>query len=150
MTITPLNVVRSDAREVMARRVESIAAGAEALCVRTSDDLGAPGSIRLRISAPGGLTVHLAIAGEDGNRQALHFLHWKMESDSCSRLHPRFGGVNTHHFRDATHVAYSFEALCEQLSLSLQLAAGGEAFEVTRTPVQQRAESRCASPRRGH
>jgi hypothetical protein len=141
MTKKPLSVLQSDDREIMAKRVEAIVAASGALSMRRMDDSWKPRCISLQIAAPGGLTARLSLDGEAGRLHALHFLHWDMESDSRNRLSPVFGGVNAHHFCKATHVAYSFDALCEQLELSLRLAATGEAYQRARKPVRQFAEA---------
>jgi hypothetical protein len=141
MTNQQLSVLRSDDREIMARQVEAIVAANQALCVRRLDDAWKPRCISLRIAAARGLTVTLRLDGEAGRLHALHFLHWNMESDGRHRLSPVFGGVNPNHFWKATHVAYSFDALCEQLELSLQLAASGRAYQPARSQARQLADA---------
>jgi hypothetical protein len=141
MSIEPQAVLRSDHREILANRIEAIVAAMGAHCVRTPDDSRTPGCITLRIAAPGGLTANLSLSGEAGRPNALHFLHWSIGSDSFNRLRPGFGGVNAYHFCKATHLAYSFEALCEQLELSLRLAATGEAYQHRRRRARELAEA---------
>jgi hypothetical protein len=133
--------LRSDDREIMATRVEAIVAASNALCMRRLDHCWKAGGIFLRIAAPGGLTVTLSLDGEAGRLHALHFLHWSMASDGGNALSPVFGGVRADQPWKATHVAYSFDALCEQLALSLRLAATGEAYRPARKPVRQLAEA---------
>jgi hypothetical protein len=125
----------------MATRVEAIVAATGALCVRRLDHFGKPQCISLQIAAPGGLTVTLSLDGNAGRLHALHFLHWAMPSDGGKRLSPVFGGVRADQSWKATHVAYSFHALCEQLELSLGLAATGKAYQPVRERVRQCAEA---------
>lgn len=125
----------------MAARIEAIVAATGALCVRRPDGFCKPRCISLRIAAPGGLSVTVNLDGDAGRLHALHFLHWNMDSDSGNRLSPVFGGVRADQSCKATHVAYSFDALSEQLELSLQLAATGKAYQPVRKPVPQFAEA---------
>ncbi|HEY8357672.1 MAG TPA: hypothetical protein VIL30_09445 [Ramlibacter sp.] len=125
----------------MARRVEAIVAAMGALCVRKLDALRMPACIALRITAPGGLTAGLCLNGDAGRLHALHFVHWSIEGPSRNRLRPGFGGVDAYRFCKATHVAYSFEAMCAQLELSLRLAATGEAYQLVGHAARQTAEA---------
>jgi hypothetical protein len=141
LTHTFLSVLRSDDRELMASRVEAIVAASGALCVDRLDDRWKPRCISLRIAAPGGLTVTLRLDGDAGRLHALHFLHWDMAGDGGNRLSPVFGGVRADQPCKATHVAYSFDALCEQLELSLRLAATGDAYQPAQSPMGQLAQA---------
>jgi hypothetical protein len=133
--------LRSDDREIMAARIEAIVVACGALCVRRLDAYWKPRCISLQIAAPGGLTVTVCLDGEADKLRALHFLHWEMTSDGGNRLSPVFGGVRADQSWKATHVAYSFDAMCEQLELSLRLAVTGEAYQPASKPVRQLAEA---------
>jgi hypothetical protein len=141
MTEKPLSVLRREDRDIMARRVEAIVAATGALCVRRQDHAGKPRCTSVEIAAPGGLTVDLILDGDAGGLHELHFLQWKMKSDSRNKLAPVFGGVNASQFCKATQVAYSFEALCEQLELCLRLAATGEAYQPVRKATPPLAQA---------
>ncbi|MBC8740467.1 hypothetical protein F6X40_27915 [Paraburkholderia sp. UCT31] len=116
-------------RKQMAKRLEQLIVECGATFTREEGgDYPGPRAIHLRVAAARGLQITVELDG--GSVQPdVHVMPWHMHYESEAKLDGKtFGEVNPYHHRKATHVAYGFEGLCENLKRGLQLAASGEAF----------------------
>lgn len=115
----------------MADEIESIVRECGATCVRSDPAPLSPRGIWLEIEGAGGLCVTVDLDGESVQPD-IHVVAWHVSGDSDSCLAASFGDVNPHHFRKATHVAYGFEALRQEVRRGLMAARDGSAFDAER------------------
>jgi hypothetical protein len=127
---TVLSERRASDRKTMAAALETLILE----CGATFERLEGPGfasphEIMLEVTAPGGLRVPIELDGKSPQPD-VHVLTWHMHYDSKKRLNGAVfgGGVNPHHFRKATYVAYGFKDLCAQLRSALLMCKDGTAY----------------------
>lgn len=133
-SLPELSQRRKHDRERMVATVTELALAHGAACRTHCSDLpGHSREIRVDITAPGGLAVHVVFDGRAFSPN-LYLLAWHLESGSTNRLNPAvFPHVNPHHHRKCTECVEGFQSLCERLTRCLAAARTGAAYRAPAT-----------------
>lgn len=84
--------------------------------------------IRLDITAKHGLLTSVELDGQSWQPD-IHVIPWHLAHTCQEKLSPAFGQVNPYHFRKATHVAYGWAQLLQDIERGLSSAADRSAFQ---------------------
>lgn len=139
---------RKSDRAKMADAVADIAReyGATATIEPEGSNSISPRRVMVRIEAQRGLCLNLDFDGQSCQPD-IHVLSWHFNHDTDACLSDRFasfGSLNRFHFRKATHVAYGYTNLIAMLEHCLDLAQGGEAFDLDREAAAIAADGTAA------
>lgn len=134
-TTKPLTEKRAADRKCMADTLQKLVLSLGGNVERTQIT---PRCEMLDITGAQGLSAYIDFDG-DSSQPDVHVIGWCVRHPSDAKLAPSFGDVNPHHHRKATHVAYGFEALRQEIERGLTAAKDGSAFQKPAEAAQEAA-----------
>jgi len=123
-----LSVTRAADRKAMAAQLKRLATENGWNC-EANESTYDPRAIRVQVSGPGGLSVHLRLDG--ASRAGAFVLSWCVSGSNrlTKAFENRIGPVNAHHRAKATTCVNTWPGVVETVREGMVMATDGKAFE---------------------